>query len=103
MQLLNIVYILYLYNEQCKCITVAIKSYFVFSYVCYTFHTLQKQTISWLFSVHASNATVNLHQLYAIIIEAQTFKVLSTQISCEQYSIIYTKVHVIVSGHQKGL
>ena len=37
-------------------------------------------TIGSLISVHTSNAIVNLDQLYAIIIEAQKFKVLSTQI-----------------------
>ena len=28
---------------------------------------------------------------------------MSTHISCQRFSIIYTKVHVIVSGHQKAL
>ena len=82
-------HVLYLYDEQCICVILKLR--FIMSGFMYVMHfilfclvlhckdkivntlvkTYKDSTISWLFSVLTPNAIVNLHQLYAIIIDAQ--------------------------------
>ena len=48
--------------------------------------------ISWLLGIHTSYTTDTLYKLYSIIFESLYFTVLSTHISCQRFSIIYTEV-----------
>ena len=60
---------------------------------------VQGFNISWLLGIHTSYTTDTLY----IIVESLCFRMLSTHISCQRFSTIYTKVHVIVSVSQKVL